>query len=91
MESYKEGGMYRGEKSDQDEGGKSNEEQLDGRGENQWSQTGGRKEGENGEVGELIRTEDKGGMTGGGDWHRRKGLGNMKTGERQKGDGEIQS
>lgn len=41
-------------------------------------------------MGELIRTEDKGGMTGGGDWHRRKGLGNMKTGERQKGDGEIQ-
>lgn len=29
-----------------------------------------------------VRTEDNGGMTGGGDWHRRKGSGNKK---REKG------
>lgn len=40
--------------------GRANEEQLDGRDGNQWSQKGGSEEGEQRE-GRQIRTEDKGG------------------------------
>lgn len=32
-------------------------------------------------MGEQKQTEDKGGMTRGGDWHRRKGSGNIKKRE----------
>lgn len=41
--------------------GRGNEEQLDGRDENQWSQKGGREEGGEQREGRQIQTEDKGG------------------------------